>query len=103
MPYIVQEKRARLDEVKTQLLQVLKEYQIDDENDNMEGNLNYFFSTILNELYHSNYKDVNAAVGLLECIKLEYYAMLARPYEDSKIKANGNVYTCATVVDTSDS
>lgn len=31
-------------------------------------------------------------VGALECVKLEFYRRSLAPYEDGKIKANGDVY-----------
>lgn len=93
MPYIVKSKRPRLDEVKDQLLQVLSEYQMDDEDDNLEGNLNYFISSILNDLYNKNYGEINSAVGLLECIKQEFYQQMAVPYETKKEMLNGEVYS----------
>jgi hypothetical protein len=33
------------------------------------------------------------AIGALECCKLEFYRRVAVPYEDRKIKSNGDVYT----------
>lgn len=32
------------------------------------------------------------ALGALECCKLEFYRRVAAPYEDSKIKSNGDCY-----------
>lgn len=93
MPYIVQSKRPQLDEVAEDLLRVLRDLELDDpDKDNMEGNLNYFFSKILNELYTNNYADINNAVGLLNCIALEYYLRFAAPYERQKAFENGDVY-----------
>jgi hypothetical protein len=38
-----------------------------------------------------NYKNINAAVGVLECCKQELYRMTAAPYEDIKINNNGGL------------
>lgn len=38
------------------------------------------------------YERLNAAIGALECAKLELYRRLAAEYEDAKIEANGDVY-----------
>jgi hypothetical protein len=38
------------------------------------------------------YAEINEVVGVLECCKLELYRRLAAPYEDTKIKENGDVY-----------
>lgn len=39
-----------------------------------------------------SYKTINDIIGALEGCKLEFYHRLARPYEDIKIKNNGDVY-----------
>lgn len=39
-----------------------------------------------------NYERFNAAVGALECAKLELYRRMIAPYEDKKIAENGDVY-----------
>ena len=92
MPYIVQEKRPQLDAVAEDLIRVLRDLELDSEKDNMEGNINYFVSYVLNRLYTNNYADINNAVGLLNCIALEYYTRVAVPYEAQKAFENGDVY-----------
>jgi len=39
-----------------------------------------------------NYQTINDVVGVLEAAKLEFYRRLAVPYENHKIKENGDVY-----------
>lgn len=39
-----------------------------------------------------SYQTINDCVGALECAKLEAYARIARPYEQDKCAANGEVY-----------
>lgn len=39
-----------------------------------------------------NYTDYNAVIGVLESCKLEFYRRAVAPYEDVKIKENGDVY-----------
>lgn len=39
-----------------------------------------------------NYALINNVIGALECCKLEFYRRAAAPYEDVKIKENGDVY-----------
>lgn len=60
------------------------------------GELNFQISYLLH-LYLSkhglNYRAINDIVGALEGAKLEFYTRVARPYEDTKIAANGDVYT----------
>ena len=38
-----------------------------------------------------NYAQLNAAIGVLECVKLELYRMVAAPYEDRKCMENGPI------------
>lgn len=39
-----------------------------------------------------SFADYAKALGALEAAKLELYARAVRPYEDTKIRANGDVY-----------
>ena len=59
------------------------------------GELNYLF-TIIARTYlvdkSLNYQHINDIVGALEGAKLELYRKVAAPYEDDKIKENGDVY-----------
>lgn len=57
-----------------------------------DGELNYVISTLIDELYDRNYASLNAAIGVLECAKLELYRRILGPYEDKKIIENGDVY-----------
>ena len=60
-----------------------------------EGELNYVISSLLDEYlaqYGFNYANLNAVVGVLECAKLEIYRRMGAPYEDDKMKENGDVY-----------
>lgn len=95
MPYITQEKRHVLDSIIDQLHHALVELQMDDELNNMEGNINYTVSRLLMMVYgdrdSTRYADINDAIGLLECIKQEYYRKVAAPYEDQKEHDNGAV------------
>lgn len=60
------------------------------------GELNFVISTLINQYLVNkgkNYSNINEAIGVLECAKLELYRRVALPYEDIKIEANGDVYT----------
>lgn len=62
-------------------------------SENPEGDLNYIITTLLQSTFPPNkYAKINAAIGVLECAKLEYYRRGASPYEDKKIRENGDVY-----------
>lgn len=59
------------------------------------GELNWVLTTFCNAYIERNgkrYQTINEIVGVLECCKLEFYRRLAAPYEDEKIKENGDVY-----------
>ena len=93
MPYIVEEKRKELDGAIEVLRQALVKLEVDDASNNFEGNLNYTITKLLSECYSSpSYREINDAIGMLECLKLEYYRKLAAPYEDQKEFENGSVH-----------
>lgn len=59
------------------------------------GDLNYLITSLVDEYVYKNglsYTTLNAAIGVLECCKLEMYRRVASVYEDSKKEANGCVY-----------
>lgn len=59
------------------------------------GQLNYSITKLINNYFHNNggrYQQVNDILGALEGAKLEFYRRIAAPYEDMKIKENGDVY-----------
>lgn len=95
MPYIVNEKREVLDLVVDTLHQTLVDLQMDDEMNNMEGNINYVITRLLMMVYGdrdtTNYSQINDAMGVLESVKSEYYRKVAAPYEDQKAFENGDV------------
>ena len=61
-----------------------------------DGELNYAISMLVQEWMQRtgglSYRTINAAIGVLECAKLELYSELARPYEEEKKRENGDVY-----------
>lgn len=59
------------------------------------GELNYLVTKIVDGFLTAHglsYAAINEVVGALECAKLEAYRRVAAPYEDKKIKLNGEVY-----------
>ena len=58
------------------------------------GELNYLITTICSmySMYAIDYETINEIIGVLECLKLEFYRRLAAPYEDKKKDENGDVY-----------
>lgn len=84
MPYIPLAKRADLKPVSKQVAI-------------SPGELNFQLSKLVNQYLYSHHPDVNyevynAVIGALECCKLEVYRRLVGPYEDMKIKMNGDVF-----------
>jgi len=59
------------------------------------GELNYCVTQLIIhyiELNGLEYQTINDIVGALEGAKLEFYRRVAAPYENVKIKENGDVY-----------
>lgn len=90
MPYVKPEKRALLDPVLKQLLELVRK------DKGVEvGDLNYAITRILLAYLDRQglkYENINAVIGVLECAKQEFYRRIAGPYEDKKKKLNGDVY-----------
>lgn len=79
MPYITNEKRRKLDT------------SVPDS----PGELNYVFTRMIQQYIYAcglNYTTINDIVGALECAKQEFYRRIVVPYEEKKIKENGDVY-----------
>lgn len=57
----------------------------------VDGELNYVVTKLLKGIYPLRYFHINRAIGLLECVKQEFYRRVAAPYEDKKIKESGDV------------
>lgn len=59
------------------------------------GELNYLVTRLCDAFLMKtglSYKNINQAIGALECAKLELYRRIASPYEDKKSRENGDVY-----------
>ncbi len=92
MPYITKELREQLDP-SIELLFAELDYMGDSKN--LAGLMNYSISALISKLLDTkglNYHNINELIGMLECAKLELYRRVASPYEDDKIKSNGDVY-----------
>ena len=80
MPYITSEDRQK--------------FNTQDLAPETPGELNYVISEICSA-YLANkglgYTNCNEIVGVLECVKLEFYRRLTAPYEDQKIEENGDI------------
>ena len=100
MPYIIQEKRRQVDYLIDELRFALASMEADDELNNMEGNVNYIITSLLMKVYgdkdSTSYSSINAAIGVLECAKNEFYRKVAAPYEDQKEFDNGCINATVT-------
>lgn len=59
------------------------------------GELNYELTMLCLEYLAQNgkcYATMNDIVGALDSCKMEFYRRVVEPYEDVKIKENGDVY-----------
>ena len=83
MPYIKAEDRIKF------------EKGLDELNPETAGELNYIFTKLI--LHYiadkggQKYQLWNDTVGAMECCKMELYRRFIAPYEDTKIKENGDV------------
>ena len=85
MPYIVSERRKQL-----HFTGALNTYV-----PTTAGELNYVITKMvlryLARYATDSYSNFNEAVGVLECVKQEFYRRAVVPYEDAKIIVNGDV------------
>lgn len=58
----------------------------------MDGRLNYIVTVLLKRLYTPRYFNYNRAMGVLECVKQEFYRRVVAEYENEKIKENRDVH-----------
>ena len=85
MPYIKVEDRAHYKEV----IEAVLDTGID-----VPGELNYLITCICQiYLQHcgESYASHNEIIGVLECVKQEWYRRQTVPYENKKIEENGDV------------
>lgn len=88
MPYIKKEDRERYREALAQIVETLESIPEEDR----DGHINYVVTVMLKRLYQPpKYRRYNKAIGVLECIKQEFYRRVVAPYEDIKMEQNGDV------------
>ena len=88
MPYIPKESRIAYDPIIRQFVDTLK-YAAEDK---IDGHINYVFSSILKNIYAPpSYYKYNRLIGVLECIKFEFYRRWISVYEEQKKNENGDI------------
>jgi len=91
MPYIKEERREKIFESRG----VLEFDKINIDEIENSGELNYAITEVLKNFVNGcgrNYKTLNEVVGVLECVKQEFYRRVVVPYENEKIEENGDIY-----------
>ncbi len=101
MPYINKNRRKDLD---YHIADLVSELQILGTGRNVKkpGELNYVITKLVlgylyqkknQEILHTpSYTDMNEVMGVLECVKAEFYRKEVAPYEDEKAELNGDVF-----------
>ncbi|HSW37533.1 MAG TPA: hypothetical protein VLG37_04175 [Candidatus Saccharimonadales bacterium] len=88
MPYIKTDQRPAIDELLQPLIENFKQVPLEKQ----DGAINYTITKILKAIYaEGNYFTWNRSMGTLSAIQHEWYRRFIAPYEDQKIKENGDV------------
>jgi hypothetical protein len=89
MPYIKPEDRAKLAPLVEQLRSTITQQKLN------AGDLNYLMSIMAKAYVDANglrYEHLNTVAGVFDSAKAEFQRRVVAPYEDAKIKENGDVY-----------
>jgi hypothetical protein len=92
MPYIKRERRDEVDPTEPKISAIFHQ-----QAENV-GELNFQITRLCIDYVKRKglcYDTVNAVRGVLGCVTDEFYRRMAAPYEDTKIKENGDVYPSA--------
>ena len=84
MPYIAKSDRVKF---KEDISEIASKIETD-------GELNYVISRICHEFIKTHgkrYSTLNTVHGVLNCVDKELYRRITSPYEDEKIKQNGDI------------
>ena len=83
MPYIKAERRDNIEEV--------MEYPESED-------INFVMTTLLIDYVNKKgmtYSTINEVLGVLECVKMEFFRRIAIPVENQQLNENGDVYVLA--------
>lgn len=87
MPYITKQERKQLNRIIKSVVEKL--------DANESGKLNYVITKLIIGYMNKqsiSYAVFNEVIGVLECVKTEFYRRTIVPYEETKIRMNGDVY-----------
>lgn len=88
MPYVKRGERIRYRREVSSIIDKLREESTQDR----VGTFNYIISTIAVNITPKKYWYIALTIGTIICAILEFYRRIVAPYEDKKIKENGDVY-----------
>lgn len=90
MPYIAKADRPKFDSLIEDVVDALTDHGYKPAD---EGEVNYFISSVIWKLFDMNkkYKTANTLSGVISCVDKEFYRRKVGPYEDEKIKSNGDL------------
>lgn len=87
MPYIKKNERPELDALMAPLAKHIQSLPMEEQ----DGAMNYSVTKMFKAVYPMRYFHLNRALGVLTAIAQEFYRRIVAPYEDQKIKENGDV------------
>ena len=87
MPYIKKGQRPAIDSLIEPLVKHISLLPLEEQ----DGALNYTVTKMIKRLYPTRYFHFNRALGVLSAITHELYRRVIGPYEDEKIKENGDI------------
>lgn len=92
MPYIKKEERQVYDPQIEALVEQLTHFG--ENKPPTVGHVNYVISKLIWDIFIKNnpsYTNGNNLIGVLECVKQEFYRRQLAPYEDKKINEQGDI------------
>ncbi len=87
MPYIKEKHRAPIDQALIGVFKLIRTYKLN------AGEINYLFTKIMHALFKKTpeYTTINDITGAVVCAREEFGRKVVAPYEDKKIKENGDL------------
>lgn len=85
MPYIHEEDRKRFMFLESELENCCRYDKL------TAGEMQYIIAMMIKHSRPENYQDMNDIMGALAGAQMEFYRRTVAPYEDTKIKLNGDV------------
>lgn len=88
MPYIKRSERAQYQACLAELAKIIPQDRMA-----RPGHINYIVSLLIRKVYGDSlrYADHNEVIGVLSSIQAEFYRRSTAPYEDLKIKEEGDL------------